>query len=149
MEPQTNIPQQIVEYRECFKCWYRAETAATQCPKCGKVLRNSKNIRTRGIIGIVTGLFLALFMGAIAVGVAFMLAAAMKNPESARKINAESGTLLAIYGLFAMVIVFGLHSIIIGIYHVVTGRRNRILIWMMWALLFALLFAGGALQAFL
>jgi len=146
MDPNMPAPP---EYRECFKCWYQGVTAAEKCPRCGRPMHTSSNIRNRGILNIVVGLFLAGFMSVIALWVAMMLTNAMKNPESAKKINGESGFLLAVYALFALVIVFGLHSVVIGAFQAITGRRSRVLIWIMWALLFGLLFAGGFLRAFL
>ncbi len=140
----TNIAP--AEYRECFKCWYRGVTPATQCPRCGRALYTAENIRERGVLGIVAGLFLVVFMIAIAVGVTVLLEGAMKDPASARKINTESGKLLAIYGLFALMAVFGANSIVIGTFPAVTGRRSRILIWAMWALLFTIFVAGTLLR---
>ena len=137
------------EYRECFKCWYQGVTNMERCSRCGRKLYTARNIRNRGIVGIITGMFLMGFMGAIAVWVAAMLSNARKNPESAVKRNAESVTILAIYALFALVIAFGAHSVLIGAYHLIAGRRSRVLIWIMWVLLFVLLFAGGFITAFL
>jgi hypothetical protein len=143
----TNIAP--AEYRECFKCWYRGITTATQCPRCGRVLRTSENIRKRGVAGIVVGLFLVVFMIAIAVGVTVLLEGAMKDPASARKINAGSTKFLAIYGLFALVALFGVNSIVIGTFFAITGRRSRILIWVMWGLLFTIFVAGTVLREFI
>jgi hypothetical protein len=134
------------ELRECFKCSYSAMTTADVCPRCGKRLQGPKQIRIRGAILIVIGIFLVAFMGGIAAFVAMMLAASMKHPDSAKSINEDRGTLLAIYGLFGLVIVFGLHSIVNGTYLCITGRRSKMLIVVMWILFFALFGAAGLIS---
>ena len=132
------------EFRQCFNCNYEATTNQTICPRCHKAkFFASGNIRTRGIVLLIVGLFLVVFMGAIGVFVGLMLLGSMKNPESARKINNEWLTFVAIYGVFAAVIVFGLNSIVSGIWMIAAGRRNRFLVWVMWALLVALMAAGA------
>jgi len=132
------------EFKECFKCKFKGMTPSADCPNCGRKLYGSKQIRRRGIVQVITGGFLVLFMGAIAVFVSLMLAGSMKNPDSAKKIHDEAATLLVIYAIFGLVIVFGLHGLIMGIWQIATGRRNAVLIWIMWVLLFGLLFVAGA-----
>ena len=138
------------EFRQCFNCNYEAVTDQTICPRCHKAkFITASSIRTRGIVLLIVGLFLVVFMGAIGVFVGLMLLGSMKNPESARKIKDEWFTFIAIYGVFAAVIVFGLNSIVSGIWMVAARRRNRFLVWVMWALLALLLAASGFASAFL
>ncbi|HKX83800.1 MAG TPA: hypothetical protein VJL58_06260 [Pyrinomonadaceae bacterium] len=137
------------EFRQCFNCNYEAVTDQTICLRCRKKkFFRSGNIRTRGIVLLVVGLFLVVFMGAIGVFVALMLLGSM-DPESARKINNEWFTLIAIYCIFAAVIAFGLNSIVSGLWMIAAGRRNRFLVWVMWALLLVLLVAGVAMRTLL
>ena len=147
MPSWNTAPPPDAVFRECFKCKFAAVTAETQCPKCGKKLQGPREIRTRGVILIAIGIFLAAFMGAIAVFVWLMLAGAMQDPRNAKDIRADMPALIAIYGLFAVVVLFGLHSILIGVWQVIVGRRNKIFIWTMWAILFALLFVAGLTMA--
>ena len=134
-------------FRECFKCNFKGETTETKCPNCGRKLYGPKEIRTRGIIQLISGLFLVVFMGAIAIFVASMLANQLKDPSSAKKIQEQSSMLLVIFAIFGMVIVFGLHGLIMGIWQIATGRRNQVMIWIMYVLLFGLFFVGGAFMA--
>ena len=80
-------------------------------------------------------------MGAVAVAVTGIMTKAMHDPAQAQKLNDQASTFMAIYAVFALVIVFGLHGIVIGTWQLVTGRRNKVLVWIMWVLLFLLLFA--------
>ncbi len=107
------------------------------CPRCRKNhFLNASSIRTRGTILIVIGLFLVAFMGGIAIFVAALLfGSASQNASSARRLNDEIPMLILIYGIFALVIAFGLNSLISGLWMIATGRRNRVLLWIMWGLL--------------
>src|SRR5947209_8417798 len=129
--------------RECFKCKFKGETTATACPNCGRKLYGPREIRGRGIVQVASGGFLVVFMGAIAIFVASMLAGGMRDPANAKKIQEQAGLLLVIYAVFGMVIIFGLHGLVMGIYQIATGRRNKVLIWIMWILLFGLMFVMG------
>jgi len=75
-------------------------------------------------------------MGGIAIFVAALLfGSASQNASSARRLNDEIPMLILIYGIFALVIAFGLNSLISGLWMIATGRRNRVLLWIMWGLL--------------
>ena len=130
-------------FRECFKCTFKGETSETTCPSCGRKLYGPKEIRNRGIVQVLSGGFLVVFMGAIAFFVSSMLAGSMRDPANAKKIQEQASTFVVIYAIFGMVIVFGLHGLIMGIYQIATGRRSKVLIWIMWILMFGLLFVVG------
>jgi uncharacterized paraquat-inducible protein A len=140
--PQVNVQP---EYRECFKCSYRGVIGQTTCPNCGKNLYTSENIKSRGIFLIGVGSFLCIFMGAIAALVISFLAEAARNPTNTKRM--DPFMLLFIYGIFGIVIVFGANAVATGIWQVIVGRRNRIFIWLMWAILFTLFAAGSILES--
>ena len=98
---------------------------------------------------MVLGLFLAGLIGGVAVFVGILLAGAAKNPDSARKIADDQLTLIAIYGLFALIIVLGLHFVVSGGWMVIFGKRNRVLVWIMWVFIAAVFVTGGTIRAFL
>ncbi|MFT3746203.1 MAG: hypothetical protein QM785_18170 [Pyrinomonadaceae bacterium] len=132
------------EFHQCFKCNYEAIASGGRCPRCGNAkFLTSSNIRKRGIGLVIVGLFLAGFMGAIAVFVALLIAGSLKDPQSAKRFNSEFSTFVVIYLLFGAVIVFGIHSVISGIWMIAAGKRNRFLVWVMWALLIGLAVIGG------
>ena len=138
------------EFRQCFNCNFEAVTVNTICPRCKKKkFFTSDSIRVRGVVLLIVGLFLVVFMGGIAAFVAILLLGATNDPGSARKINDEIGALIGIYALFAAVIAFGLNSILGGLWMLIAGRRNRFLVWVMWALFVAMFVGGNALRFFL
>jgi len=136
----------VPEFHQCFKCNYEAVTDQTICPKCGKkVFFTSRNIRTRGIVAMLMGLILVGLIGGIAIFVGSKLATS-GSPE---RIQRESFTLFAIFGLFAFVILLGLNFIVTGGWMLAFGRRNRYLIWIMWAMLILVFVLGGIIITFL
>ena len=145
-----NNIQPMPELRQCFSCYYEGTTGDSTCPRCRKPKKflTSSNIRTRGKVLIGVGIFLTLFMGAVAVGVAALLGVAMKNPESARKISDDIGIVIAMYGLFAVLLAFGIQSIVSGSWMAFSGKRNRIIVWVMWTFL-TLIILAGAITRFL
>ncbi len=141
------MPAVAPEQRQCFKCGFDAVIGQTVCPRCGKRLFTAQNIRMRGIALVLIGLFLVVFMGAIAIFVGTLLAGAANDPAAAKKMKQDPFAFLAVIAIFASVIAFGINSIAGGIWMVVFGKRNKFFIWIMWAALF-LLFAFGAIFRF-
>ena len=133
------------EYKECFKCGFRGETDESKCPKCGRVLRSSKNIRIRGIIQVVTGLFLIVMMAGLSIFIGGLLTNAAHDPSNAKKIADQGLAFTAIYGLFGVIALFGINAVAMGIWQIVFGRRNKIFIWIMFALLILILAACAAM----
>jgi uncharacterized paraquat-inducible protein A len=129
--------------RQCFNCNYEALAIDEKCPRCRSTkFLTSRNIRTRGGALVVVGLFIAGLMGAIAILVAGLLLNS-KNPDTIRSVNEEFSTFLAIYAFFAGLILLGVHFAISGIWMLIAGKRSRVLLWIMWALLFAVWVGGG------
>lgn len=131
------------EFRSCFKCRFEGSIAQAVCPQCGKRLFTATNVRWRGFFLLLIGLFLSGFMAAVAFFVSLLLMNAVNDPGSASRINGESSMLMMIYGIFGLVIVMGLTSMLMGIWQMIFGKRNRFLIWIFFALIILTLFAGG------
>lgn len=129
------------EYKECFKCSFRGETADASCPKCGKKLRTAKNIRVRGVIQIVTGVVLVAMMIGLAVFIGVAVMNAAQDAAQAKRISGEKTLFIGIYGLFAVLTLFGLNGIAMGAWQLTFGRRNKVFIWIMIALLIVIIMA--------
>ena len=138
------------EFRQCFKCNYEATTGEVICPRC----RNAKfytsgNIRRRGFVVMACGLFVAGLMGAVAVFVAFLLLGATNNPDSSKKISESLPVLIVTYGLFAALILLGLHFVVTGGWMAIFGKRNRVLVWIMWAMIAIVAVIGAIVRLLL
>jgi hypothetical protein len=131
----------IGEYKECFKCSFRGETDQANCPKCGKVLRTARNIRVRGIIQVVTGLFLIAMMAGLAIFIGVLMNNAARDPSTAQKIADQGAIFTAVYFLFGVIALFGLNGVVMGTWQIFFGRRNRVFIWIMFVLLALILIA--------
>lgn len=145
-----NEPSQAIaptaEFRQCFGCNYETYTYETACPRCGKkVFFTSASIRKRGIVVLLAGLSIAAIMGGVAAFVAMMLLGASRNTASAQSIAEDRTTLIGIYIFFGLVICLGLHFVASGLWMIVAGKRNRVMLWLMWALLFVVSAAIGLL----
>ena len=137
-------------FRQCFNCNFEAQTVEERCPRCrNNKFFTSQNIRTRGIVLVIIGIFLVVFMAGIAAFVGMLLLGASGNAETARKLNEGAMTLIAISALFAAIIGFGFNSIAGGAWMIVTGRRNRIMVWLMWTLIAVIFIGGNAIRYFL
>ncbi|MBK9163847.1 MAG: hypothetical protein IPM21_08040 [Acidobacteria bacterium] len=137
------------EARQCFGCNFEAVSAETACPRCGKsTFFTAGNIRTRGGILVGLGLFVAVLIGAVSVVVGLIVLNAMNDPSKSRQLAEDQHILLAAAGLFAVLILFGVHMIVSGGWMLAFGKRNRHTVWVMWILL-AMVFVFGAVFRFL
>jgi hypothetical protein len=137
-----------IEHKTCFKCNYEGDTAESLCPRCGKKLKSSKNLRIRGGIIIASGGFLIVFVGAIAAFVAYLLfSGTMQIPHSQA---ARTGLMMVlVFGVLGYLMLFGLIALINGIYMLKTGRRSLVLMWVMLGMVFILIFGGTLISVLL
>jgi hypothetical protein len=87
-------------------------------------MRGTRNIRIRGWVLLCCGLFLVLFMGAIAWNLSPMLL----YPERAIAEGTFTGTpdqARTFLNLFLLVILFGVLGTVNALYMISTGRQNR------------------------
>jgi hypothetical protein len=152
MEATHNIPAGAglggaVEYKECFKCRFRGDIAEATCPNCGKKLRTSKNIRVRGAIQLVTGLFLVAMMAGLSIFIWYLTHSSTLSADEAQRIAEQKTMFIGVYALFGIIGLFGLNGIVMGVWQLAFGRRNKPLIWIMFGLL-ALILIGCLAMTF-
>jgi heme/copper-type cytochrome/quinol oxidase subunit 3 len=140
-----NEVQPKVEHKTCFKCDFEADTSATVCPRCGKTLKSSRNLRLRGGIMIFTGGFLILFMGAIAAFIGYLVFFS----SSRSNFTGTRNELILIFSVFGFVILFGVVALATGACQLISGRRNQFLVWLMLGLVFIMIFGGTLISLFL
>ena len=116
----------MAELSTCLSpaCGHQVEGEYKKCPKCGWAMRGPRNIRVRGWVLVVLGLFLTLFMGVIA----WNLLPTLLNPGKEVDGGSFTGTqeqadfTLFIFGL---VIMAGLLFTANGGYMIAKGRQSR------------------------
>jgi hypothetical protein len=116
-----------IKHRTCFKCKYEAETAALICPRCRKRLRSRGEIRLLGGVLVMIGGLLLAMMSAISIGV-YGIIFHPGNANGARFTGGES-ELMMIAGVFGFVFLFGFIAVIAGLWQLILGRRNMLLVW--------------------
>ena len=102
-------------------CGARVEGLAPICPQCGEAMPAG---RARGWVLVCIGLFLMLFMGAIAITVGRpMLEPGVEMGGSTFTGTAEQAR--TVIQLFGAIILFGAVSAAYGVYMIATGRQSR------------------------
>lgn len=104
-----------------MSCRETVEGSVEKCPKCGTKMRTPKMVQRLGWMLLLLGLFLVGLMGTVT----WNMAPALLHPyapDSNFTGTAEQARM--ILRLFAIVIVFGIGTMINGAYQIVTRRRN-------------------------
>ena len=128
--------------RSCFKCGYFEPTESKTCPNCGRRLFSTTNVRIRGGMLLVIGAFLIAMMSYISY---FSVAAYVGTDPSGSRFTGTREQFMGIAALFGALILFGFVSAVTGIWQLVVGRRNKVLVWLGLALGIAL-YAGALLM---
>ncbi len=117
----------VAETRSCFGCGRLTAEPADRCPKCGGALRPTKTVRRLGWVQFAAGLFLVGMMGAVTFNVAPMMLRPGVEMGGGGRFTGTAGQALMVFGLFGLLIFFGLTSMVSGLYQAKTGRRNRLI----------------------
>lgn len=136
----------VAETRSCFGCGQTAAEPSKKCPKCGRRLLSTKQVRRLGWVQFGAGLFLVGMMGAVTYNVAPMMLRPGVETAGGSRFTGTAGQALLIFGLFGLVIFFGLTSMASGIYQAKTGRRNRLIFVFMLGLFGVLMAAGWLIR---
>ena len=110
----------------------------TQGFETGDALPGSPVIRALGGLLVAVGLFLVLFMGAIAVVVTGIVIHS-SDPNATSRFNGGTKELAIIYGIFGLVIVFGATSTVAGAMQLARGRRSKAMVRLIMGVFVALL----------
>jgi hypothetical protein len=135
-------------YRFCFKCKWEGETAEKLCPRCHKATQTRGFIRATGAALVALGGFLIVVMGAITIGLTGLFQQSGRPGVGAR-FTGTKDQMLMILGIFGFVLLFGFVSVIAGLWQLIFGRRNMILVYFILALGAVSLVGGSIVQMFL
>ncbi len=109
--------------KSCYKCGYIRETAEKNCADCGKLLESVSRIKITGAIQIILGSVLLTFMG--------WLAFWMLNANSNNHFNGGANDVLFVIFIFGLIFSISIGVISAGIWQIVFGRRNKLLMFAM------------------
>lgn len=142
MKPVTSI----VQHKTCYKCHYEAETADRLCPRCRKKLWTRTETRTLGGVLAALGTFLVVMMTAIII---FMLGVVNQSPRpgGGARFTGSKDQMYMIFGILGFVLLFGITALIAGLWQLVFGRRNMMLIYIIIGLGAIFLIGGSIFRA--
>jgi len=135
------------EFSSCYSCGHVTSEVAAKCPKCGKRLRTAKQVRRLGWLQLLIGIFLVGLMGTITYNLAPLMFPVGETQSNGARFTGTPEQAQLILGLFGMVIVFGLGSILSGLWQIKTGRRNKWLFIIMVVLFVALILFSWFLRS--
>lgn len=125
------------EQRFCYKCHRPAGVSDARCARCGGVLRTKKTIRILGGVLVFLGGFIAALMAFVAAFIYGVLA-----QTDARRFNGSETELLFAVGIIGLTFVVGLSFALAGIWQIIFGRRNTIIVWVSLGLVIVLFVIG-------
>jgi len=129
--------------RMCYKCRYEGITPDKQCPRCGGTLYTQAKVRFLGVILIFLGGFIAAMMA----GIIYFAYNVVSGNAKGQRFDGTETQMLFIFGILGLVFAVGVAFAIAGIWQVIFGRRNMIIIWISLALVVITFAVGGILQA--
>ena len=130
-----------ITHRSCFKCKTEIETAETKCVRCGRPLFSRTNIRIRGAIMVFLGGFLIALMGTISI---WMYGVIFHPAANGARFNGDANELAMIAGIFGFIFLFSFIAVITGLWQLILGKRNMILVWTIMAFGFIFIIGGTA-----
>jgi hypothetical protein len=116
-------------WRNCFKCDYQAVTPNLNCPRCRKSrLRSAGEIRLLGVLLAILGVIGTLMISAAGLFYASMAFIPEKSGSSVKFTGSKTDVATA-FGFIVVTLTLCLSSTGAGIWQMIFGRRNRILLW--------------------
>lgn len=120
-------------YKFCHRCKFEGEIAGGNCHNCGNRLVAKQRIRVFG------GMMLSVSIILI-VGMAYLIYSIDRSiinsgkPGSAIRWTASPSEIQLMFGVLYTVLAVGVSAFIAGLWHLVIGRRNLVLFWLIFGL---------------
>ena len=114
--------------RTCPKCGYIRETTDTRCPDCGKTLQSVARIRALGVFSVILGIILLGVMGYLSWWIYNAITAPTPAGGSPRFTGGQQDINFIIF-VFGLVMIIGLVSLLGGLWQIIFGKRNKVLVY--------------------
>jgi uncharacterized integral membrane protein len=118
--------------RICYKCRFEANTSETKCPKCRRPLFTQTKIRILG--GLIT--FLGAFIAAMMIYILSFVYSSINQANDSLKFTGTETQASYIYAILGLTLTAGLFFVFTGLWQIIFGRRNRILVWISLLIIF-------------
>ena len=112
--------------RTCPKCGYIRATGETNCADCGKLLQKVSTIRALGVFLVVMGTLLLGFMGWLSL---WIYGAMSNTGSSGSRFNGSGSDTLFIVFVFGLVISISLAATAGGLWQIIFGKRNKLIVF--------------------
>jgi MFS family permease len=123
--------------RFCYKCHHPAGNFDKKCVRCGGVVRTKATIRILGVVLVFLGGFISALMAFIGM---FIYGALMQSNGS--RFNGSENELLLVVGIIGLTFVVGISFALAGLWQIIFGRRNTIIVWVSIGLVIVLFVVG-------
>ncbi len=128
---QPQITTSEIIRRTCPKCGYIRETSETTCTDCGKPLQKVSTIRALGVLLVVLGTSLLVFMSWLSL----WIYGTMANPSAAGShFNGTPKDMLFIIFAFGLVISISFAVTAGGLWQIIFGKRNKLIVFAVFVL---------------
>ena len=110
-----------------------------------KGMKSPAALRALGVVQIVLG---GLLMGGMAV-LSWVMYGVIQNsndPRATKRFTGSESDMAFMFAIFGLVFFIGLTSLVAGLWQVIFGQRNLILVWIMLALGAIFFIAGTAVR---
>jgi ribosomal protein L37E len=131
--------------RVCKRCGEEAFDGAARCARCGGRIASARTMRLLGWTLVGLGSFLVLFMGAITYYVALIIHQTNDAGTGARFTGSPEMAFF-IFGIFGLVLLFGVAAIAGGAWQARYARANRKLMFIIIGLGVLFVVVGTALR---
>jgi hypothetical protein len=108
-------------------CGVSVEGSVAACPRCGGRMRTPRDVRRVGWLLVFLGVFLVIFMGAIAWSLSPALLQPGQETLGGDTFTGTAAQARMIFTLFGATMLLGLGFAVNGAVQIATGRRNRVL----------------------
>ncbi len=111
----------------CSRCDFETSESISNCPRCGRKLSKTSLIRALGWILVVLG-------GLLSAGMAwliFFIANSMSlvgSSSSSTRFTGDAQDALLIFAILGAVLSLSLSFVVAGIWQIIYGRRNKLII---------------------
>ena len=133
--------------RTCPKCGYIRATAETKCADCGKPLQKVSTIRSLGVVIVILGALLLGIMSKLSLWIYGTMSSA---GNSGNHFNGNPKDMLFIVFAFGLVISISIAVTVGGLWQIVFGKRNKLIVIAVFVLgvIFAVSGLAVAMQKF-
>lgn len=125
------IPQPL--YQTCANCNSAGEFIGEPCANCSLPRTSEHQTRVLGALMIALSLILIVGMGYVIYSVDRSITLSGK-PGSTTKWTATQTEISLMFGVLYTVLATGISAFIAGLWHLVIGRRNLTLVWIIFGL---------------